>query len=571
MLPKCSDCRRLNLVCVQSNSSVKESKNPTAIPFSETTSSTSLSKPEKELGGNLEFWTASSSSTSSRQSQILPIGDLEGDLDAPISDHLQCIDSWEQIDTDIGAWLEEAEAICAEVIEPVTESLQSDLGTTIDVVTDNSFLENCAAIGDSIDSTLFLQTMQQIPPSISLMPVCGLSNRSDKHLFQHFNRVVVNSLCIAPVDEENPFLRLVTPLAAESTAVMRSLLALSACHIKHNGGYPDVVQRGLNHQTKALSALNQAIQSGENKESTLAAVLLLGLLDIRDGDSTGWSWHIKAAKSLIATLSTSPNETTRAWPFLLDLFEYMDSISTITRSGPPLIEYEIQRCGDALFAPCSPVLSSTQNYNAMFGFARVIYRLVGQVSALARRRKYRINEAFELQFRNTAAKIESNIRAWMPNGAVVSGDAEASSMGKLEVANCYHAALAIKWAALLRLHQVVEGYELPNPICDDSLCNILENLQHIRIGSSVDSSLIFPLFMAGTVCLSKEDRMTIRCRWRVLERTVGFKNVEQIGHMLEKIWDTMDTQIAQKGSASNHPTVNWVEMRWLDFPGLIIF
>lgn len=82
-----------------------------------------------------------------------------------------------------------------------------------------------------------------IPYALVIPAISQLKNRQDQHLLQHYASVVSKSLCIASTDEDNPFLKLMMPLASNSSAVMGALLALSAVHLKYNGGYPETVNR----------------------------------------------------------------------------------------------------------------------------------------------------------------------------------------------------------------------------------------------------------------------------------------------------------------------------------------
>lgn len=93
-----------------------------------------------------------------------------------------------------------------------------------------------------------------IPYTLTLTPLEKLTNRQDQHLFHHYTNVVSRSLSIASADVQNPFLKQMMPLASASNAVMGALLALSAVHLKYNGGYPEVAQRGLNRQTEGENA-----------------------------------------------------------------------------------------------------------------------------------------------------------------------------------------------------------------------------------------------------------------------------------------------------------------------------
>ena len=182
--------------------------------------------------------------------------------------------------------------------------------------------------------------------------VLGLENPKDAHLLRHFTRVVSRSLSLAQDDEANPFLSLIVPLAGTSKVVMEAILALSAGHLRRI--YPNVLQRGLLHQNAgkdiciyeiwfidsvypALKSLNDIISmnSSASSEEALAAILLLCMIEICDGNSTKWAWHISAAQAIIRSKQRS--QQTSTWRFLLAIFGYVDSVITISKCQPPLI------------------------------------------------------------------------------------------------------------------------------------------------------------------------------------------------------------------------------------------
>jgi hypothetical protein len=140
-----------------------------------------------------------------------------------------------------------------------------------------------------------------------------------------------------------------------------------------------------------------------------------------------------------------------------------------------------------------------------------------------------------------------------------------------ELREAEHAALAIKWASILRLHQIVDGYDLPHPTPNECLRNILLHVAEVRVGSAVESLLVFPLIMAGSVALSKDDRMTIRSRWLIIERTIGFGNIANGGQLQEQVWKAMDEELQVDSGEPGKVTVNWAKIRWYDFSELVLF
>ncbi|KAH8672596.1 fungal-specific transcription factor domain-containing protein [Tricladium varicosporioides] len=409
------------------------------------------------------------------------------------------------------------------------------------------------------------------PPNLSFDPLSipapfDITDIKDQHLLRHFIRTVSRSLSVVHQDTSNPFLRLIVPLAGSSKVVMESLLALSAAHLR--GVYPEILRKGLSHQNKALKSLNEIISSRtlESSEETLATVLLLCMIEICDGNSTKWSWHISAAQTIIrAKLKTEYATTT--WKFLLAMFGYVDSVITISKCKAPLITLgELSGEGGSPNDQCEPVSSSSmalyRSHNeALFGVAQPLFEIIGKISTLANRRKERVDKESEFRFRQSAKEIEEPLRAWTPDPIV-----SATSIHARDVIN---AAYAIKWASILRLHQVVEGYHLSHPEVIECTSEILSHIQKIRYGSSVECILIFPLVMAAAGSRDDEQRVMVKERWMVMERTIGFENIRRAREMVEAVWKAVDDG-RENGNDNWGMSVNWARIRYFDFPGVVL-
>ncbi|RFU31581.1 hypothetical protein B7463_g4765, partial [Scytalidium lignicola] len=566
--PKCSDCRRLNLPCVRTIRPPATATSP-----SETASDGSSALPMKIEPDLSQSKISSPPNQTPLSGNIYPAAEEKS-----LAHRSQPIYQWLAARRPSEA----SSSAATDGQEPIDDTKRED-------EEGNSSKTDVTVVGfrrgdtpDRQSNWLPLDPMT-IPYTLTLNPLDQLTNRQDQHLFHHYIHVVSRSLSIASEDGNNPFLKMLMPLASASNAVMGALLALSAVHLKYNGGYPEIAQR-------ALMSLNKLIATGLStsffREQALAAILLFCIIDIREGNSSKWSWHIAAAKAVITSegQSSGPSTHTSAWPFLLDVFEYVDYIITISKCKPPLINHESLRPQED--ASSSTTSSSEQSskvpqYSAIFGVARPLFRIIGQISELSSRRSERVNPEFDDWFRQAARMVELKLRAWKPpyqedslptpSSSIISSPLNSETVYERDLREATHAALAIKWASLLRLHQIVEGYVLPHPVPSECLQHILDNLRHIRVGSAVESLMVFPLIMAGSVALSKDDRMTIRSRWLIIERTIGFGNLAKGGRMQEKVWDDMDEEMNRDSGVATKVTVNWARTRWEQYHELVLF
>ncbi|KAI0472008.1 fungal-specific transcription factor domain-containing protein [Xylariaceae sp. FL0804] len=337
-----------------------------------------------------------------------------------------------------------------------------------------------------------------------------------------------------------------------------------------------------------LAALNRLIDQSTATASSrdpydthllaLAAILLFCIFDIRQGNSTNWFWHITAAKNLISCRTNSTTHlgpSSDPWPFLLDLFEYVDSIITISKCKPPLMEHDKHGRAAGAQMPGAQL-------NPIFGLSRPLIRYIGQISALSNRRKYRVNARFEQKFRESAAVIAGDLGAWEDpvSSSTSTGTgsipfaAAVRTVRDADRSAAVHCAHAIKHASVLRLHQVVDGYRIPSGASTRCLRAILDRVRRVPIGSPAESALVFPLFMAGAVSTEREDRMTVACRWDVIGRTIGFGNVAIKGRaVLDLVWARMDEDFERARGRGEPETseVNWASIRWHSFSELVLF
>jgi transcriptional activator protein UGA3 len=99
----------------------------------------------------------------------------------------------------------------------------------------------------------------------------------ERHLLNHFLQSVSRALVLVE-DEDNPFLRVIVPMALENSMVRHALVALSACHLSRV--YPTFEHALLVHRSHALLALKTELVDDGIVEWALATTLLLCLTEV---------------------------------------------------------------------------------------------------------------------------------------------------------------------------------------------------------------------------------------------------------------------------------------------------
>ncbi|PMB72356.1 Transcriptional activator protein UGA3 [Beauveria bassiana] len=536
--PRCGDCRRLCLDCAwpaerskdkspildarKESLSEKLSGDPTIIDIplrqSQSPSPSATSSPRSNASANRR----SNSNASSYHPDVKPeFAIIKQDSSTSDAEALSDKVSWD-LSTSPPAWVE--------AFTPVSN------GSTHDAM-------------DANQPTLTVYIPQLLPQ---------LQTTNDRALMNHYS-TIVSSILSRRNSTSNPYNHYLLPMAQGNDLVLHCILALSANHWRKL--QPTLGGRGLYHQGKAASALAQLLPHVDKQSADIALVasLLLCMTELFDGTSEGWKLHLKGAKRLLITLMTQQGEMlTGHYKFLLRLARFLDSAATTSTCRPPLIgdeEAEAAALNRLSFSP-------DEDDSAVYGIPKELFHLLDRVNTLADKRKTRVDRASEAAFREEAQQVEERINHWSYEYGGMSRAVYSLSPGGDDV---LHAAVAFENAVRLRLHQVVEGYELTDPKVDQCVGAILDAVQKIRYGNPLEACVLFPLVMAGGACSKYEHRLIIQDRLLVMERTCGFGYVFNARDLVERVWSRRDD------TAGTGAIVNWARIRYEEMHGLVVF
>ncbi|KAM4065680.1 fungal specific transcription factor [Hirsutella rhossiliensis] len=405
----------------------------------------------------------------------------------------------------------------------------------------------------SVDSTPVSSLSLYVP---QLLP--QLHAPQDKALLNHYS-TIVSAILSRRCSSSNPYNHYLLPLAQGNDLVLHCILALSANHWRKL--QPSLGDRGLYHKSKATQALARLLPHVDKTSADLALVssLLLCMTELFDGTSEGWKLHLKGAKRLLMTLKKQQGDMmTGHYKFLLRLARFLDSAATTSTCRPPLIGEE-----EAEAAALDRMTSSPdEEDSAVYGIPKELFHLVDRVNTLADLRSTRVDPASEAAFREHAQEIEERINNWSFEYGGMSRAAWTFSPANDDV---LYATMAFENAIRLRLHQIVEGYELTDPKVGQFVEGIVDAVQKIRYGSPLESCLVFPLVMAGGACWKLEHRVVIQDRLLIMERTCGFGYIYNARDLVERVWSRRDQ------SDGTGDIVNWARIRYYEMNGLVLF
>jgi transcriptional activator protein UGA3 len=168
----------------------------------------------------------------------------------------------------------------------------------------------------------------------------------------------------------------------------------------------------------------------------------------------------------------------------------------------------------------------------LFGTARDLYACLNRINKLAIRRTSVHATAKEIDMILSEGRdIELSLQGWTPSE-------EATNARDLREVTA--AALAIQWAALMRLHHVMHKNDVSGRRVQTAVESILSAISIIRPGSQAEAHILFPLFMAGIGSTTKANRLTVEYRLNIMETTIGFGNIIEAHKLLDSVWQRMN-------------------------------
>ncbi|KAK1966589.1 hypothetical protein LY78DRAFT_578040 [Colletotrichum sublineola] len=366
--------------------------------------------------------------------------------------------------------------------------------------------------------------------------------------------------------QNNCFLSVLLPMAFESPALMYALAASSSAHLALQN--KDFQVTALQHSGLALTELKSSMSQGTlTREMRLAATLVLCSMESISCGTDNWVHHLSGAAACLEDKRDGDQQASGGCQapaedpkstllrchegrWLLRNFAYHDIIMSVSLDRRPMIggDYWVSNYSNDVADP-------------YFGLAaRVIY-LIGEISALNAdfaaatpqwlsdaSAPYSINTYSSAVFSDRARCIETQLLEWdCPAGP---GDASLISLAE-----------AYRHGALIHLYRVLRRYI---PYHSDSLRQktrrsvdaICAASNSIPKGCYAETSMIFPLFMAGGEAETTEHIEIVREGLCSLNSHRKFRNVDACLDVLDEVW-----RLAAAGTRKqNSAKVDWLDI-----------
>ena len=413
---------------------------------------------------------------------------------------------------------------------------------------------------------LMQDTLQRdyIPNELPFL-ITGVESQLHRRLFCHFTGVLSHVLSPS-VRGISPFNSVVIPVALRDPTVMNTFLSLAGSHfMKVQGGDNSngmnteldnerhrLHDEAINVQTSRFQGLKNSSSSGaicsnQDQEVMFTTSLLLTMYEISEGSGNdAWRVHLDMAREVITMGShrmsnapltptspvtpTSPSSftapapsegfiTTDVNPFLLEFFQFHDSIANVTVSLPT---------NKPRFASAFD-LSKHEPY--MIGVKDGLMDFIFRISTLRAQADSSPHKP-DGDVICKAVQIWEDLSLWKPRDFLA---VERKLMSE------YY-----QWALFIWLFSIVYPDGKSDPTVQAAVKRIANGMCDISPGEGVMSCLLFPLFVIGSAAIELEDKIAIRKQFHRLRAWSSLGNIDLAYRIVEKMW--VDYDVGLPGS-----------------------
>ncbi|KKY19951.1 putative c6 transcription factor [Diplodia seriata] len=392
-------------------------------------------------------------------------------------------------------------------------------------------------LATSSSTVLAVPTSTWAAPILSLDPVAtyagtagdGSAPTSRRLLLRYYLQTL--STLLTSTLENNCFASVFLPMATESPMLLNAIIAHSSSHLSLRDKSYEVL--ALQSRSNALSSLASSLSSTDrDPELDLSCCLVLCSMESILGDTSKWYNHLVGASQIIRATSGTMYEdgqlssdqlaqffNTFEGRWLKRNFAYHDALHTVTMNTRPLISGYYWQAADDEAA------------DSYFGLASRIIYVISEISVLnadmADASAAFAKEASKSDFSSRAQRLEIELQEWTPP--------ECQDVHLKAMAETYRNAALIHLYRVLRRH-LPDLTQALNRKMATPVQGIVEAVEKMPVRCLPETTLLFPLFMAGGETDQAEQIRIIRQRMLDIVNYRHFHNVEVALTVLDELW-----------------------------------
>jgi transcriptional activator protein UGA3 len=350
-----------------------------------------------------------------------------------------------------------------------------------------------------------------------------------KHMLQYYLEAYVPSVSVA-ASTSNYYTSLYMPWAFQINGMLDVILAISSAQLARRVVDPGRASylKGISskHEERCYAFIKERIQSGDPVRDTYQVIaiilILVGLEALNGSTSTRWIAQLKCAQRL---LNKIPPERTIVDCVEVDSLHrhftyHFASASLMARVGQTASTCSVEQHLSSITRALMPMTT----LDPLMGISYQLCDLIARIQYVTG-----TNPAFPHVTEASFQAIESGIMTWTYNNPFALGIDLTIALDLIALAEAY------RLAALIQLYRNSAAHVSLIPSCAS---RALEFVARIPPGSPAESSLLYPLFLAGAEL--EDQRAMDRCLKR-LEDIQGRNRYENVGivqKVLKEVWRT---------------------------------
>lgn len=309
----------------------------------------------------------------------------------------------------------------------------------------------------------------------------------------------------------------------DSPAFLDTIIAWSSTHLALRDA--SLESLALECRGKALRSLGLSVASSKRQpEVELACCLVQCAMESIAGDTKHWHLHMDGAHSVINSVCHTDGSrldfqkfATFEGRWLLRSFAYHDIMASVAEGRKPLI-----------VAGHYWLLDDQEPPDSYFGLGSRVLYLISEISVLNAELALPSQTPDDDQLRTRFQELEERLLSW-------TCDPRSQSPDLVNLAEMYRSAALIHLYRTAQRHPGEKSSSLREKI-DATATDIVDRLDGIPKNSLVESSLLFPIFMAGGEAHDPGQFEILRQRMQDIVYARHLYNYTAALDVLEELW-----------------------------------
>ncbi|KAF1917472.1 fungal-specific transcription factor domain-containing protein [Ampelomyces quisqualis] len=358
---------------------------------------------------------------------------------------------------------------------------------------------------------------------------CTLDEASErKHILQYYVEAYVPSVSVA-TSATNYYTSLYMPWAFKIDGMLDIILAISSAQLARRVIAPDRAEHlkeiSSKHESRCYAFIqNRVSSSGQPVQDTYQVIaiilILVGLEALNGSTSTRWIAQLKSAQRLLNNIP--PEQSIRDCIEVDSLHRHFTyhfaSASLMARVAKTPAISSVEQDLSLVTTALMPMTT----IDPLMGISYQLCDLIARIQYVTSS-----NPAFPHITEASFQAIESGIMSWAYDNPFTLGVDLTIALDLIALAEAY------RLAALIQLYRNSPEHATLIPDC---ATRAMEFVARIPPGSPAESSLLYPLFLAGAEL--KDDKAMERCLKRLeeIQERNRYENVGMVQKVLKEVW-----------------------------------